>query len=91
MRWRQKTGERAGPPAGPDLPGPGRAPDEPRAGVSAVAAGWLAGATQAGPQAGGRVASAPTGADGAEPGMELRLRVRPLRQQPAVEVPDGDR
>ena len=54
MRWRQKTGERAGPPAGPDLPGPRRAPDEPRAGVSAVAAGWLAGATQAGPQAGGR-------------------------------------
>jgi putative transposase len=27
----------------------------------------------------------------AEPGVVLRLRVRPLRQRPAAQVPDGDR
>ena len=41
-----------------------------------------------------RVAAArprPQAPTGAEPGVVLRLRVRPLRQRPAAQVPDGDR
>lgn len=44
-----------------------------------------------GQQAGGHVAPAPTGADKSESGVEPRLRVKPLRQRPAVKMSDGDR
>ena len=57
----------------------GRIRDEPRGSASAA---------QAAEEARGCEPPAATGADGAEPGVVLRLRVRPLRQRLAAQVPD---
>ena len=46
---------------------------------------------RSGRQADGHGATTAASADGGEPGVELRLRVRLVRQRPAAEVPDGDR
>ena len=62
--------------------------DEPRASLSAVAGSGFASAAQAAEEARGCEPPAATGADEAEPGVVLRLRVRPLRQWPAAQVPD---
>ncbi len=78
-------------PAHPDFSAARRPRDERWSGVSAVAAGEAAGFTQTGPQACGVITATSASTCKSEPGMELRLRVRPLRQRPAVEVPDGDR
>jgi hypothetical protein len=64
---------------------------EPRAGVSAVATGEAAGAAQARTQTCGGLATATPDANCGEPGLELRLRVRQLRQRSAAEVLDVDR
>ena len=50
-----------------------------------------AGAAQAAEKARGCEPAAATGAIGAEPGVVLRLRIRPLRQRPAAQVPDRHR
>jgi len=58
---------------------------------SAVEAGEAAGAEEAASQAHCYGTPASAGADGYQPGVELRLRVRLVRQRPAAEMPDGDR
>jgi hypothetical protein len=57
----------------------GRIRDEPRASLSAVAGCRTASAAQAAEEARGCEPAAATGADRAEPGVVLRLRVRPLQ------------
>ena len=67
--------------AHPHFPQPRRPSHEPRPGAPAVANGKAAGAAQAAEEAHSRCAAAtPASTEWAEPGLVLRLRVRPLRQ-----------
>ena len=75
--------------AHPHFPQPRRLSHEPRPGAPAVANGKAAGAAQAAEEAHSRcAAAAPASTEWAEPGLVLRLRVRPLRQWSAAQVPD---
>ena len=78
--------------AHPHFPQPRRPSHEPRPGAPAVANGKAAGAAQAAEEAHSRCAAAtPASTEWAEPGVVLRLRVRPLRQWSAAQVPDRRR
>lgn len=78
-------------PPHPDLSGAARSPDERRPGLAAVASCRVAGAAQATPST--RVGPTPSAAagDGGTTRLGVRLRIRRVRQRPAVEVSDGDR
>ena len=71
------------------FPRPRRPSHEPRPGAPAVANGKAAGAAQAAEEAHSRCAAAtPASAGGPNQVWSLRLRVRPLRQWSAAQVPD---
>ena len=59
--------------------------------VAAVASGALAGAAQAAEETRRCGSAAAAGSIRAEPGVVVRLRVRPLRQRTAAQMPDGHR
>jgi putative transposase len=78
--------------AHPHFPRPRRPSHEPGPGAPAVANGKAAGAAQAAEEAHRRCAAATSAStEWAEPGVVLRLCVRPLRQRSAAQVPDRRR
>src|SRR4249920_3703134 len=78
-------------PADRDLSWPRRSCDELWTCAPSVAAGASSGATQAPKKAHRDRPPTPERADGRQPGVVVRLRVRLVRQRPAAQVPDRHR